>query len=184
MNLFAEFLGIRLLCASILCAAGDGSALLNVCLTGVSIQGFWSARAAGLLELALLFAHFNQIEKHFEYLLCIRPYPSDGGFGGEIDKPGMVFLLKELTISKNVLHICTFGPLFPSELCNNFVKFHKIVCQYFMEIVLSLFTDLRNINLVSTFKATDNFLLWEMVLNSGPSLAADCFTVTCFFQLY
>lgn len=53
-----------------------------------------------------------------------------------------------------------------------------------MEIVLNLFIDLRNINLISTFKAMDNFLLWEMVLNSGPSLAADYFTVICFFQLY
>lgn len=70
----------------------------------------------GQLELALLFAHFNWIKKHFEYLLCVRPYPSDGGFGEEIDEPGMVFLLKERTISKNILHISVFLPLFPSEL--------------------------------------------------------------------
>lgn len=77
-----------------------------------------------------------------------------------------------------------FGPFFPSELCNNLVKFHKIVRWYFMEIVLSLFIDLGDINLISIFNARDDFLLWKMVLNSGPSLAADYFTVISFFQLY
>lgn len=143
MNLAAKLLGIRLLRllgSSILCAAGHLSGLMTFCTPPRDIN-------TGLLGLTLLLACLNQIKEIFECVFYAKSY-SNGGFGGEIEKPGIILLLKELIISKNILQICIFGTLFLYELCDNFLRFCRVAHCCFMENMLSLLIDLGNINLI------------------------------------
>lgn len=103
---FEAFVILRPLCCWQLVSSADPMSHRDVS-TGLSGRhrqlcfGGWLRRLIISIEL-----------KSFEYLLYLGSYCSDGRFGEEIDKSGMVLLLMELTISKKYSWNLYFSPTF------------------------------------------------------------------------